>query len=78
MGDLLEAKDNVELVEGADFGGEAAVDAQDDTVHEGGDVQMVKQVHAVPPRVCVAVLPDTLVVEPVNLRDLSRFMISSE
>ena len=45
---------------------------------EGGERKEVKQVGEVAPNICVSVLAQTLVVKPVNLSDLSTFVVSTE
>ena len=45
---------------------------------EGSEGEVVEKVGEESPHVCVAVLPEALVVEAVHLRDLPRFMVSAE
>lgn len=47
-------------------------------VHEGSKGKVVEKVGEILPNVRVAVLSETLVVEAVNLRDLSAFVVPSE
>lgn len=47
-------------------------------VHQRGERQVVEQVCEVLPDVGVAVLPQTLVVEAVDLRDLPRLVVPSQ
>ena len=45
---------------------------------ESGEGEVVEQIGEVSPYVGVSVLPQTFVVETVNLSDLTRFVVSSE
>ena len=76
MRDLLLPVDGADLVEGADVGAEAAVDAQDSTVDDGGQREGVEALDAVSPRAGVAVLAQAFVVEAVHLGDLSALVVA--
>ena len=67
MGDLLVPLNEPDLVQGPDVGREAAVDAEDLAVDEGGDGEHVEHLAAVAPHVTVAVLVLALVIETVDL-----------
>lgn len=58
--------------EGVDRRGQPAVHAKDFFLNEGGQRQVVEDLRAVPPHVHAAVLPQALVVEPVDLCDHPR------
>ena len=45
---------------------------------EGSEGEVVEKVGEESPHVCVAVLPEALVVEAVHLRDLPRFVVAAE
>lgn len=61
VGDLLAALNGADLIEGADVGRKAAVDAQHAAIDESGQREVVKHLAAVPPRVKVAVLLKALI-----------------
>ena len=47
-------------------------------IHQRGEGQVVEEVCEVFPDVGVPILPQTLVIEPVNLGDLSALVVSSD
>jgi len=51
--------------------------AEHPPIHHRSQTQIIKHVTAVPPHVHAPVLPLALVVEPVDLSDLARLVISS-
>lgn len=63
--------DGPDLVDGFDFGAEAAVDAHDLPVDDGAQRQVVEDLGAVLPGVRVTVFPVDLVEEAIHLGDLS-------
>ncbi len=77
VGDLLGSSDDADLVQGAYFGRQAAVNAEDLAVNNGGKGQEVKDLAAGLPDRGVAVLCLTLFVEAIDLGDLSRFVVPS-
>jgi hypothetical protein len=76
--DLLDAVDGADVIEGVDGGREAAVEAEDLVVDEGGEGEVVEKVGEGFPDVGVAVLPQTLVVEAVDLGDLPRLVVAAK
>ena len=46
--------------------------------HYGSEREVVKQVREGLPNVCAPVLAQTLVVKPINLRDLPRFVVAAQ
>lgn len=48
------------------------------SINQGSERQVVKQVCEVLPDVGIAVLPQALIIEAVDLRDLPRLMVSSQ
>lgn len=72
------AVDCAHLIEGSDFRAEASVDAENFIVHNCGDGQIIEHLCAVFPGVRVSVFPHALVVETVDLRDLTGLVISAE
>lgn len=45
-------------------------------INEGSEGEVVKQIGKEPPHISVSIFPQTLVIEAVHLRDLSRFVVS--
>ena len=54
------------------------MEAEDLVVDEGGKRKVVEEIGEVFPYVGVAVLPETLVVEAVDLCDLTRLVVATE
>ena len=52
--------------------------AEDLVVDESSEREVVEEVGEVFPHICIPILPQTLIVEAVDLRDLSRFVIAAE
>lgn len=75
MGDFHLAVDGPHLVEGLDFGREAPVDAEDFSVDECSEGQVVEGVVEVLPGRGAAVLLDDFVVEAVDCGDLPGFVV---
>lgn len=71
MRHLLSPSNDTNLVQGAYVWREAAVDAEDPAIDDGGEVEVVEDLTACLPYVCVAVLVLALVVEAVHLGDLT-------
>ena len=78
VGDLLDAIQSPDVVQGVDAGRQAAVEAEDLVVNEGGEGQVVEEVSEVFPHIGISVLAQTLVVEAVDLGDLPGLVISSQ
>lgn len=78
VGDFAEAVDDLDLVDGVDGGGEAAVDAEDLVVDDDAEGQEVEHVGEVVPHVGVAVFARTLGVEPVGLGHAAGLVISAD
>lgn len=78
VGDLLGAGHDADLVDGADLRAQAAVDAQDLAVDNGGQDEKVKDLAARLPDGRVAVLLLALLVEAVDLRDLPRLVVATD
>lgn len=78
MGNFAEAVDDLDLIDGVDRGGEAAVDAKDLVVDDDAEGQVVKHVSEVVPDVCVAVLAAAFCVEAVGLGDAARFVVAAD
>ena len=67
MWHLLKSVQRADVVQAVDAGTEAAVQAEDLTVHQRRQRQIVEQVGEVLPHVGVAVLAQALVIETVHL-----------
>lgn len=78
VGDLLDSVERPNVIEGINAGGETAVEAEDLVVDEGSEGEVVEEVGEVLPDVGVAVFPEALVVEAVDLSDLTRLMVAAE
>ena len=52
--------------------------AEDGLVNHGRERQVVKELGELAPHVGIAVLPEALVVEAVDLRDLARLVVASQ
>ena len=75
---LLDPVQGPDVVQSVDAGGQAAVQAEDLVVDEGGEGEVVEEIGEVFPDVGVAVLAQALVVEAVHLRDLARFVVAPQ
>ena len=78
MGHLLDPVQGPDVIQGVDARGQATVKAEDLVLDESGQGEKVKEVCEVLPHVGIAIFPKTLIVETVDLGDLSRFVVSSE
>ena len=52
--------------------------AEDLVVDEGGEGKVIEEVGEVLPNICIPVFSEALVVEAVNLSDLTRFVVTTE
>jgi len=78
MWNLLNAVKSSDVVECVDAWGETTVKAEDLVVNESGKREVVEEVGEVLPYVCVTVLAEALIVEAVDLGDLTGLVVSSE
>lgn len=78
VGDLAEAVDDLDLVDGVDAGRQAAVHAEDLVVDDDRQRQEVEHVGEVVPHVGVAVLARALGVEAVRLRHAARLVVAAD
>ena len=78
MWDFLDAVKGPDVIEGVNARRETTVKTEDLVVNQSGEGQVVEKVCEVLPDIGVAVLSETLVVEAVNLGDLSRLVVSAE
>jgi hypothetical protein len=74
---FLYAVKRSDVVEGVDAWGETSVKAEDLIIDEGGKGEIVEQIGEVLPDIRVAILSKTFVVEAVNLRDLTGFVVTT-
>lgn len=68
---LLNAVERSDVVQRVDAGGKTTVKTENLVVDEGGQREVVEEVGEVLPDVGVAVLPEALIVEAVNLGNLA-------
>jgi hypothetical protein len=78
VGNLLNAIKSSDVIESIDTGGETTVETENLVVDEGGEGKVVEEVGEVLPDVGVAVLAETLVVKAIYLRNLTRFVVTTE
>lgn len=77
MRNLLSPRNDADLVNRADLGTKTAVDAKNGTVNDGGENKEVKHLAACLPDRGIAVLLLTLLVETVDLGNLSGLVIAA-
>lgn len=75
---FLDPIEGANVVESVDRGTQTAVKAEDLVLDEGGEGKVVKKVGEIFPDVGVAVLAQTLVVEPVDLGDLAGLVVATK
>ncbi len=78
MRNFLDTVDGSDVVKSVDGRGKTTVKTEDLIIDQGSQWQVVEEVGKVLPDICVAVLPQALVVETIYLSDLSRFVVSSQ
>lgn len=76
--DFLETVEGSDVVESVDGGRQSTVEAKDLAVNQGRQRQVVEEVRKVLPHIGVAILPQTFVVETVDLSDLPGFVVTSK
>ena len=75
---FLETVDAVDMIDGANEGREAAMDTKDLLIDQSGDAHGIEYVHHVLPGVGVSVLLHALIIETVDLSDLSSFVVTAQ
>lgn len=75
---LLQPVQGPDVVQSVNAGGEAAVQTEDLAVHQRREGQVVKQVSEVFPHVGVSVFPQALVIETIDLSDLTALMVTAK
>ena len=78
VGCLLHPVELANLVQGVNAWRETAVEAEDLVFDDSCQGQVVKKLSELLPDVGVAILPQAFVIEPVDLGDLTRLVISSQ
>ena len=78
MGDFLRASYDADLIQGADFGAQAAVDAEDFAVDDGAEDEEVEDLAAGFPDGGVAVFGLAFFVETVDLGYLTGFVVAAD
>ena len=78
MWNFLYTIESSNVVEGIDTGGETSVETEDLIIDEGGQGEVVEQIGEVFPDIGIAIFAKTLIVETVDLGDLTGFMVASE
>lgn len=74
---LLYTIKSSDVIQGVNAWGEASVEAEDLIVDEGGKGEIVEQIGEVFPDIRIAILSKTFVVEAINLRDLTGFVVTT-
>jgi hypothetical protein len=78
MRNLLSTSNDADLINSADFRAESSVNAEDLTINDSGKDEEVKDLAAGLPNRGVAVLLLTLLVEAVDLSDLTGFVVATD
>ena len=78
MRHLLRSRNDPDLIQRTNVRTQTAVNAEHSTVDNGGEVKVVEHLTAALPDVGIAVFALALVVEAIDLGDLSRLVVSSE
>lgn len=78
VGNLLDAVEGADVVEGVDGGTQTAVETEDLVFDEGGEGEVVEQIGEVLPDIGVAVLAQAFIVEPINLGDLTGLVVPTK
>ena len=71
MGHLYSPVDGSDLIDSLDLGAQTAVNAENFTVDDSSDRQVIEYFGAVFPRVGITVLTVDLIIEAINCGDLS-------
>jgi len=78
VGNFLSALDQANLVESFDIGGETSMDTENFAFDDSSSAEEIEDFSAVLPGVGVSVFTHALVVESVDLGDLSGLVVTSE
>ena len=78
MRNFLYAVQSSDVVQSIDTWGETSVEAEDLIVNKCGEGKVVEEIGEVFPDVGIAVFSETLVIEAVDLGDLTGFVVTTE
>mmetsp|Transcript_18688 Transcript_18688/g.56494 ORF Transcript_18688/g.56494 Transcript_18688/m.56494 type:complete len:285 (+) Transcript_18688:1016-1870(+) len=75
---LLHTVQSSDVIQGVQRRRQPPVQAEDLTLHQGSQGQVVKQISEALPDVGIPVLPQALIIEPIHLRNLPALVIASQ
>jgi hypothetical protein len=75
---FLYAVESSDVVKSVDAWGEASVEAEDLVVDKGSEGEVIEKVCEIFPYVGVTVFSETLIVEAIDLSDLTGFVVAAE
>jgi hypothetical protein len=78
MRNFSESIDDLNLVNGVNRGGQAAMDAENLIVYDHTESEEVEEIGEVMPNIRIPVFSRTLCIESIGLRHASRFVIASD
>jgi hypothetical protein len=78
MRNLLYTIQCSDVIKGIDAGGETSVQAEYLVIDQGGEGEVVEQIGEVLPYVRIAIFSETFIVEPIDLCDLTGFVVATE
>ena len=78
MGNFLDSIELSDLIETVQTGRESSMQAEYLALYNSSHREQVKQVCEVLPHIGIPILPEALIIEPINLSDLSRLVVASE
>lgn len=78
MWNFLYAIESPDVVKGIDAWRETTVKAEDLVIDQSGQGEVIEEIGEIFPNVGIAVFSETLIVETIDLGDLTGFMISSK
>lgn len=76
--DFLDPVESANVVEGVNRRTETAVEAEDLILNQGSKGEVIKEVREILPDISVAIFPQTLVVEAIDLCDLTGLVVSTQ
>ena len=78
MGYLLDSVKRTDVIKGVDTRRQPSVQAEDLVVDKSGEGKVVEEIGKVFPDIGVAIFSEAFIIEPVDLCDLSRLVVSTE
>jgi hypothetical protein len=78
MRDFLDTIEGADVIKGVDGWAETSVEAENLILDEGCEREVIEEVRKILPDVGVAVFPQTLIIEAIDLCNLARFVISAK